>query len=437
MKTPYLIWSSILISSLTLNGLAARSLAIKGLPYYDSLSSRGLFCLLLVFIFSRHKKLTLIPKSIKNQIFRACIAGLALSLFTLSYKWLSASTVAVLSNVDVPLLVLLGSSVGIRSSFKIKILSLTSILLLVFYMRGLEQQSDLYLGLMSLGSGCLLLCFGYYFIKRSMEEENEAITILTPALAVLVFGLLQRALTKESSVSWNTFMVFESFLAGVGMFGAYYATMRLYEITDIATAEFPTLISSIVIQPLEAMFLHSSIQTPYLLSSVVFVGIVYYILRLENHSDSIALPDVPQKLDFTCGAACFESMYQYFFKESKGELYFAEKLQTLKLGYTPFENIVPLAETYGLHAESKENAELCDLRNAFKNKAVIFVTWWDEDAGHYSLVKSIDRNHITLMDPWTARGSMENKLDLTVFIPNWKLRGSKAIFVNSPLNTFR
>ena len=143
------------------------------------------------------------------------------------------------------------------------------------------------------------------------------------------------------------------------------------------------------------------------------------------------LPDIAQSLDFTCGAACFESMYQYFYGKPCGELYFAKQLGTMELGYTAPESIVKLARYYGLLSELKHSAELSDLVEAISRGAVVFVTWWDEDAGHYSLVKKIDEDSILLMDPWTARNLSDNCVALESFLSNWKLRGAKMISVRS------
>jgi len=139
------------------------------------------------------------------------------------------------------------------------------------------------------------------------------------------------------------------------------------------------------------------------------------------------LPQVAQSLDFTCGAACFESMYRYFNNFSLGEMHFANELGSIELGYTPPENIVKLARGYGLICDLKEGAALADLRRALTARKVVFVTWWDESSGHYSLVKSLDDLFITLMDPWTARKGADNRMALDEFIPNWRARGAVVI----------
>jgi len=138
---------------------------------------------------------------------------------------------------------------------------------------------------------------------------------------------------------------------------------------------------------------------------------------------------VRQSLDFTCGAACFASMFQYFKGWSPGEMHFAKELKTLETGYTAPEDIVNLARSYGLQCGIKIGARVEDLTESLASGHVVFVTWWYEDAGHYSLVKGLGNEQIVLMDPWLERESADHPMDLTQFVANWSLRGSKMIYV--------
>jgi predicted double-glycine peptidase len=137
------------------------------------------------------------------------------------------------------------------------------------------------------------------------------------------------------------------------------------------------------------------------------------------------LPHVKQSLPFTCGAACFESMHQFLRGESLGEMYFAEKLGTLTLGYTPPTNVYQLGQDLNFSCEMKEDASWDEIVKAITDGHVVFVTWWDEDAGHYSLVKGFKDGSIVLMDPWLDEH--ENILEVDFFIDQWKLRGSRVI----------
>ena len=144
------------------------------------------------------------------------------------------------------------------------------------------------------------------------------------------------------------------------------------------------------------------------------------------------LPRVAQTLDYSCGAACFESMVRHLRGSSPGELYFAERLGTLTLGYTPPEKIVELARAHGFTCEMVTGAEIPELFAQFRENGVLFVTWWDEDAGHYSLVKDLDADAITLMDPWLARENEDRRIDLPEFEIHWKRRGARVIRVAAP-----
>jgi len=282
MNLRFGFWASILILSLSITGLSIRFLADEHVPLSQSLVARGLVCLALVFGWASYQRLSLVPKSIKTQAIRALIAGLALTFFSMSYNWLSASTVAVLSNIDVPMLVILGTLIGQNSRLRTKLLSLLSIVILAIYALSLQQQAHWVLGVSVLGVGTVLLCFGYFFIKKSMSEENEAITVFTPSIAIILYGLAQTSFEPATLASWSSLAIVGVIVSGIGMFGAYYATMRLYELTDITMAEFPTLLSSIAIQPMEAVLFKESISVSHLWLSVIFVSVTYLILRTEK-----------------------------------------------------------------------------------------------------------------------------------------------------------
>ena len=149
---------------------------------------------------------------------------------------------------------------------------------------------------------------------------------------------------------------------------------------------------------------------------------------------ALELPLVAQSLDYTCAAACFDSMFRFFHGHSPGEMHFAKELGTLELGYTPPENVFMLAQTHNFNVLLKEKQNLSVLKRHFAQGNVIFVTWWDEDAGHYSLVQAMEGETIILMDPWKAREDCFLALPLKEFLRNWNSRGAKMICV-SPLHT--
>lgn len=282
MNIRFIVWAIVMMGSLMGTGLCMRALAINGISTGESLVTRGVACIVTVIIFSRLKNLTLKIKSPRTQLIRASIAGLALSLYTISYAKISASAISVLSNIDVPLLLVLGPFVGMRAEARVRIAAIISILFLVWFVYGMEHNAASTLGLVTLFLGTILLCFGYWFIKQSMNDENEAVTILVPAIAIIVFGFIQFIWEPMSEAHWSTAEILLAMTSGGCMFFAYYATMRLYRITNIAAAEFPTLIASLLIQPIEYLLLGDELKSVYLMSSFGFVICTFIILRWQN-----------------------------------------------------------------------------------------------------------------------------------------------------------
>ncbi len=286
MNFRFLFWACVLVTSLIGIGLCSRTLALEGLPYSQSLFGRGVVCACLAIALGAKKRLSLIPKFPLSQLFRAAVAGVALSLLTVSYNWLTASTVAIISNADVPLLIALGPLVGIHAGHKVRWLALALTSLLVFFVAQLEPQPHLFYGISTLLTGTILLCFGYVFLKKCLQEENDAIAILTPSLAILFFGLTATIWSGGPRSVVSSHAILQIGISGICMFAAYFATMRLYEISDLAVAEFPTLISSVLIQPLEFWFLKVPMQVSYLLSALCFVLVAFYLLRVQERASA-------------------------------------------------------------------------------------------------------------------------------------------------------
>ncbi len=282
MNSRFRLWASVLIASLVVTGLSMRFLAVHNVAFSESLVVRGVSCLLLVLAFARARGLKMRPKSPRTQVLRALLAGLALTFFSLSYSWLTASTVAVIANVDVPLLLFLGPWIGVPASARTRVGAIAAIALLVWYFANLEPQPNRALGLASLLIGTVMLCFGYMYIKKSMAEENEAITTLVPALAIIVYGGVEYFIFPVPAHQWSADLWLAGILSGVGMFGAYLASMRLYTVTDLASAEFPTLLSSLLMQPLEALVLNEPMRFTAFLPSLGFVGVIYVLVKDEG-----------------------------------------------------------------------------------------------------------------------------------------------------------
>lgn len=148
--------------------------------------------------------------------------------------------------------------------------------------------------------------------------------------------------------------------------------------------------------------------------------------------NEMKLPLVSQTYDYTCGAACFASMMLFLRGEASGEHYFARELGTFDLGYTLPEKIVELAHHLEFCVNFKKKSNILELTEQIKLQNVVFVTWWFEDSGHYSLVMGISETQIKLMDPWEAREGKELLMPIKQFNQHWQSRGGVFIAVINP-----
>lgn len=137
---------------------------------------------------------------------------------------------------------------------------------------------------------------------------------------------------------------------------------------------------------------------------------------------------VPQQLDISCGAACFESALRYFKVASSGEAYWIERMAVVERGYTSFEAIETACLELNISFEMRTNLSWTDLVALEKGPlGAVLVTWWFEDSGHYGLIQQIDESSIALMDPWLAREGQFLIMTRADFEPLWQARGARGI----------
>lgn len=293
------VYSFSLICSLLASGIIARVLALREVSYEESLFFKGLSCLGLILFFALKNNISLIPKNYKLQFVRFLLAGTSLGLFTLSYNYLSATGVATLSNIDIPVILLLGFFWGTRASKKTVLASITTIalvIILAFLSEATSQENQIKGSILVIFSS-LLICLGYFLINESMKLENELMVILTPTLGIIVYALVIRfsdstipatsvVLAMFSAINTPNAEVFQNILlfsaSGASMFGAYIFTMKLYQLLDISLAEFPTLLSTLLIQPVEYFLIGEKFNLSYFLITLIIILFVLILLKTNT-----------------------------------------------------------------------------------------------------------------------------------------------------------
>lgn len=100
----------------------------------------------------------------------------------------------------------------------------------------------------------------------------------------------------------------------------------------------------------------------------------------------------------SCGPASLKIALAHFgIKKTEKEL---KKLTKCGKDGIELEDLLKVANKFGLKGYIRENSDFKTLKRLFKNKKnAIIVGWFYKDDGHYSVVANIDKENVYLQDP--------------------------------------
>ena len=143
-----------------------------------------------------------------------------------------------------------------------------------------------------------------------------------------------------------------------------------------------------------------------------------------------SVPDVRQSVDYSCGAACTQAVFNYWGIDLREDQLMAE-LNTTEANGTSPGSILRVAAAHGLAADIRMNLTLTDIQEALgQHIAVIIVAqaWTDNHStsfswasdwadGHYMVVIGMDARNVYLEDPAIlgSRGSVPRQ----EFLDRW------------------
>ena len=144
----------------------------------------------------------------------------------------------------------------------------------------------------------------------------------------------------------------------------------------------------------------------------------------------IAIPDVRQSYDYSCGAAALQSVLAFYGESLSEEEAIALLGTSEEFGTTP-ESIVRVATELGLRAEIAEHLTVDDLRSVLGEGVPVIVAiqaWVEErpagfswagcwEEGHYEVVIGLDERYVYLEDPslFGTRG----RIPVNEFVERW------------------
>ena len=131
----------------------------------------------------------------------------------------------------------------------------------------------------------------------------------------------------------------------------------------------------------------------------------------------IALPNIRQTTDYTCGAASLLSVLNYYGLYEDSEMDLAEELNSDEEWGTEPINIIKVAQRYGLTTHEFKNMTFRKLEEFVKGGIPVLVAYqaWSEEEGgwedcwldgHYSVVVDVDAENVYFEDPSLGAGEV-------------------------------
>ncbi|RYD58405.1 MAG: hypothetical protein EOP56_05690 [Sphingobacteriales bacterium] len=262
---------SAVLYNLTLDHLMARGYSSPSVLVY-----RGLFTMAMTMIVARYSNQSVFPKNIHLNIIRLLNSGIGLMLTFEAYKRLTASTVAMVARLDIPMAVLIGYAAGKRArDFKVGlsvfvVLMVLSILFFADFIH--EQPVGLGLALISVS----MISLSYLLIKRSTSDENNfSIVNITNIGCIVVGSISGLALGNLNMLQLKDLWLF--LLTSLSQFALNYTMAVVYRKNEVERAQRPYLTGAIAVliveQVIERRFF-PALQIGIILSVVAIIYLI-------------------------------------------------------------------------------------------------------------------------------------------------------------------
>lgn len=221
----------VFVVATTANNYTWSVLAFIGIGTSQALVFRGVSCLIFTILLSRCSRESLVACDLRSQLVRFSLAGLGTWAVAESYRSGPVSKIALISRIDIPLLVLFGSYASMIFSKLKKVFSLLALSVICSSMYPLSQRHSYSLVMALIGTILLGICF--LIMKRTATTENASVMVLTPALACIAVGSLSGGLPYRYELSG----VIISILSGLLMVVSYHFSRQLYIRTTFLRAQ--------------------------------------------------------------------------------------------------------------------------------------------------------------------------------------------------------
>lgn len=251
-----------------LNALVLKWLSVAGAPASTILALRGGGCLLVISIVAFASGDAWRPRNLRLQTMRLVLGGLALAGTITSYRYLSASTAALVARLDLPFTLIIGPLAGVRVSDRQRSLATAALVVAAIMIFCCRDTRESLVGYVLATGGALLIATGYLIVRRTALDEDANVLPLAPAVGSLGFGAVSGAKLVAAP------LLAVGLASGVLMYLLYVLTRDAYRLRGLGVAELYAVGVALALLPLDYV-VNGVVHPPlYVLGYLLLCGLI-------------------------------------------------------------------------------------------------------------------------------------------------------------------
>jgi drug/metabolite transporter (DMT)-like permease len=217
-----------------------------------------------------------LPVVWSSQLARLAFNGISALLLFESYKYLSATSVGIISRADLPLMVLISFLLGYQKSSLQFWLSLWTLLTILYLTLNANVIDEGQLGFLYAFGSVVLVSFSYLIVKKSTDTENTYVLSNINAISLLMIGGIT-VFFKGSSLNIDISHAWIFLLTGLMQFLLYYLAFYIYKWYVVEKARLPFVIGAISTMGLEMLIEQKIIPFSHMGLTLLITGMLVTI----------------------------------------------------------------------------------------------------------------------------------------------------------------
>lgn len=273
----YLIGGAVILA-ISFFGYSVEMLTDRGYTPAQIMAGRGSIALVLCSTVALVKRQPLLPNHWQPQIARFFLTGTASYLSIISYRYLSAASVSLINQLDVPFIIFASVALGQKKTalqFWLSFWTVLVVLYLAVDARFIDEES---VGFVYAILSVAMVCTGYFLVKKAVGRENAFVICNVFSLSNVVFGL-GLLFIKSEPMEFQLRDVWILITGAVSQVALYLLAVVLYRWFTIEKTRLPYVLATVFVLVLEMIMEQKYFSVSQIGLTLLITGMLITIIR--------------------------------------------------------------------------------------------------------------------------------------------------------------